>query len=125
YVADFIGGANRVLGTVLESNNQLSTIETALGRFQAPSVANLTAGSRAVICWRPEQLHQTSDGVIAVTVTHQVYRGAEWLVEAKAHNNTILSFLVRQDSVPEVGAGIRLSFDPKNAWIAADNGAES
>jgi len=122
YVADFIGGANRIAGRVLESDNRFSTIETTLGQFQAPSVAGLAPGSGAVICWRPEQLRQAHDGAIEVTVTHQVFRGAEWLVEAKARDDTKLSFVVREDTAPEIGTRIRLSFNPENAWIAADNG---
>ncbi len=124
YVADFIGGANRLPGRILESDNRLSTIETALGQFQASSVSGLTPDSGAVICWRPEQLHPARGGAIEVTVTHHVFRGAEWLIEAKAQDDTTLSFVVREDAVPEIGARIQLSFNPENAWIAADDSAE-
>ena len=124
YVADFIGGANRLAGRITASGDGISTIETALGTFQAPSVAGLTLGSGAVLCWRPEQLRPAPDGAIEATVTHHVFRGAEWLIEARAKDDTVLNFMMRDDSLPGIGSRIKLAFSSENSWIAADKSEE-
>ncbi len=124
YVADFIGGANRLSGRITTSDGKVSTIETSLGRFQAPSVSGLTSGSNAVLCWRPEQLFPAADGAIEATVSHHVYRGAEWLIEAKAKDGTILNFMMRDDKLPAIDEQIRLAFISESSWIAADNSKE-
>ncbi|MBN9025097.1 MAG: ABC transporter ATP-binding protein [Rhizobiales bacterium] len=129
YVADFIGGANRVGGRILEVANGAdavtATIETPLGRFTVPGVAGLKPGAAATLCVRPEQLAPAAHGAFDVTVTHQVFRGAEWLIEARAAGDLALGFVLRDGTLPAIGATVRLAFDPAHAWIAADAAPEA
>jgi ABC-type Fe3+/spermidine/putrescine transport system ATPase subunit len=124
YVADFIGGANLVAGRVISSTDTSVTIETPLGRFETPGVAGLSAGSNAVLCLRPEQLHLSNDGPLEVQVTHNVFRGAEWLIEARASDDTLLSFMVQDGDIPQPGTTARLGFHPAQAWIAPTSAGE-
>ena len=120
YVADFIGGANLAPGTVLGVTGQAAMIETPLGRFECPGVAGLGAGDKAVLCIRPELLRlQTGEGGFEVVVTHTVFRGAEWLVEAKAVGGITISLIVDDPAPPVIGSAVRLGFDPTRAWIVA------
>ncbi len=117
YVADFIGGAACVPGKITDTAIGAYEIETPLGQFATPGVRGLKAGSPAVLCLRPEQLFLDPQGRISARVTHAVYRGAEWLVEAEAAGIT-LALTVGNDDVPEIGAEIRIGFDPAQVWIA-------
>ena len=118
YVADFIGGANLVSGTIRSATAGSASIDTEIGAFQVPAVEGLRAASRATLCLRPELLRLSDKDGIAATVTHTVFRGAEWLIEARAANDLHLSAIV-DDTPPTVGAAIRLTFDPNRAWITA------
>ncbi|KFE35262.1 ABC transporter ATP-binding protein [Thioclava atlantica] len=117
YVADFIGGAACVPGRIASQAAEGYRIETALGQFAAPGVAGLRPGAEAVLCLRPEQLRIDPEGPIAARVTHVVYRGAEWLVELEAAG-VALALTTAHDAIPEIGADLRLGFDPAQVWIA-------
>ncbi len=122
YVADFIGGAACVPGKVLGADAAGIRIETPLGQFATRGAPGLQPGEAAVLCLRPEELRLDPSGPIAARVTHVVYRGAEWLVELDAAG-IALAALARHDAVPQVGATLRLGFDPAQVWIA--RGAEA
>ncbi len=117
YVADFIGGAACVPGSVVEQEAGCYRIETPLGSFAAPGGDGLAPGGAAVLCLRPEQLHPDPQGAIEAVVTHVVYRGAEWLVEVEAKGIS-LALHVGHDAVPAVGTTLRVGFDPAQVWIA-------
>lgn len=120
YVADFIGGANLAPGTILGAVGGAAVIDTPLGRFECPAVAGLGDGDKAVLCIRPELLRlQTGEDGFEVVVTHTVFRGAEWLVEAKASGDITISLIVDDPEPPAVGSAVRLGFDPTRAWIVA------
>ncbi|WP_457935443.1 ABC transporter ATP-binding protein [Mesorhizobium sp. 10J20-29] len=121
YVADFIGGANLLSGRIVARSGEGLTIETALGRFETPGVPDQSVGSNAVLCLRPEQLHPSANGVIEARVTHVVFRGAEWLIEARASDDTLLNFIVQNEDYPQPGSSVRLGFLPAQAWIAANS----
>jgi ABC-type Fe3+/spermidine/putrescine transport system ATPase subunit len=123
YVADFIGGANLVPGKVREVSAAAAAIETPFGTYESPSVSGLKPGSDAVLCLRPELLAFSGAGGIEATVTHTVFRGAEWLVEARASGDLVLSAVVADQDPPAIGSTVRLAFEPARAWIAAIDGA--
>ncbi|MBL8585005.1 MAG: ABC transporter ATP-binding protein [Rhizobiaceae bacterium] len=118
YVADFLGGANLVAGTIRSAAEGSASIETAIGVFEVPALEGLKPSSRATLCLRPELLRLSGKDGIAATVTHTVFRGAYWLIEARASNDQQLSAVI-DDSPPNAGASIRLTFDPNRAWITA------
>lgn len=119
YVADFIGGANLIPGTVRARDGDTASIETPFGRATAPCAATVAAGMAASLCLRPEQIaisrrrHDALNG----TVSHVVFQGAEWLVEVAA-GPALLQISCRDDAPPEVGAQVWLAYDPDRAWIA-------
>ncbi len=119
YVADFIGGANLVPGKIRSVSDGATAIETPLGIFASPAVPGLRMGSPAVLCLRPELLRLGTDEGFEATVTHTVFRGAEWLVEARALGGLTLSLIVHDAEPPAIGGTVSLSFDPARAWIAA------
>ncbi|MHA7971843.1 ABC transporter ATP-binding protein [Rhizobium sp. CAU 1783] len=122
YVADFIGGANLVPGKIHSVSDGAAAIETPLGMFGSPSVGGLRPGAPAVLCLRPELLRLGGADGFEATVTHVVFRGAEWLVESRALGDLTLSLVVHEAEPPTVGSIVRLSFDPARAWIAAADG---
>lgn len=120
YVADFIGGANLAPGTILGVAGEVAVIDTPLGRFECPAVAGLRTGEKAVLCIRPELLRlEAGEGGFEGVVTHVVFRGAEWLVDAKAVGGIAISLIVDDLEPPVIGSAVRLRFDPARAWIAA------
>lgn len=122
YVADFIGGATLLDGRITDVDSRIATIETPIGSFRAVAADSLQIADAAVLCLRPEQLYRTGESGIEAVVAHTVFRGAEWLVEAKAKDGTSLAYMARDGEVPEIGSAIFLAFDPAKAWIAPRNG---
>src|SRR5579883_3509693 len=118
YVADFIGGANLVPGQIRAVSHGRATIETRLGAFESPCAAGLIQGASAVLCLRPEQMRLSSADGFEATVTHVVFRGAEWLVELQIAGGARLNLLVREQKPPGIGEAIRFSFDVSRAWVA-------
>jgi len=120
YVADFIGGANLAPGRILSVAGETAVIDTPLGRFECPSVAGLQEGDKAVLCIRSELLRlQAGEGGFEAVVTHTVFRGAEWLVEAKTQGGIVISLIVDEPEPPLVGSAVRLGFDPARGWIVS------
>ena len=117
YVADFIGGANLISGKIRATSQDRATIETMLGIFESPCADGLRAGAEAVLCLRPEQMWLSAADGFEARVTHIVFRGAEWLVEARTAGGARLNLLVRDRKPPTVSDPIRFSFDASGAWI--------
>ena len=120
YVADFIGGANRIGGRVVELADGHAVIDTPIGRFRAPCAETLGADQGAILCLRPEQLEVAADGAIEVAVTHVIFRGSDWLVEARARDDSILNFHAAGNDAPTIGDQVRIGFAASQAWVAAD-----
>lgn len=114
WVADFIGGATCVPGEVRARTGETATLDTPLGTFTCPAAAEAKGG--AVLCLRPEQVGLADEGIPA-TVTHCVFRGADWLIECRAGNLTVQA--THAGTPPDPGATVALAFDPSRAWIAA------
>jgi spermidine/putrescine transport system ATP-binding protein len=120
YVADFIGGANLIPGTVLGRESDAATIETAFGRALAPCAAAVARGRAASLCLRPEQITLSlhpAEGALAGRVSHVVFQGAEWLVEVTA-GPARLQISCREDAPPAVGTSVWLGYNRDRAWIA-------
>lgn len=115
YVADFIGGAACLPGEVLSRDGTRLAIDTALGRHVVPGVSALRPGDAAVLCLRPEQITLADSGLSA-RVTHCVYRGSDWMVEALCEGVQLQA--VHAGTPPPVGADVHLRFDPNTVWAA-------
>ena len=92
YIADFIGGANLLPGTVqsLSARGDKATIATALGTVEAQCSAAVRMGEGASLCIRAEdfqtrELSSSADVVtFDATVAHIIFQGSMKLVEMYA-----------------------------------------
>lgn len=92
YVADFIGSANEVRGSVTELTATHCTVETALGLFKGPRLSGVDAqGQKVAVMFRPEHCSldelDPSHGpanTVKVQIAHQVFQGAiiEYVMQA-------------------------------------------
>lgn len=120
YVADFIGGSNLIKGKIVQNDLAKAVIDTALGRFTAPALADLKAGEDGCLCIRPEQLHLAADPPapsITAVVTHAVFAGSNWQIEARAAGQNLT---MTMDDPPAVGQTLSLGFQAHRVWIARD-----
>lgn len=118
YVADFIGGANRIAGVMSEVTEGIGVIETPLGKYRAKCAEGLSSGTSATLCLRPEQLSRTLADGLELQVAHTIFQGADWLVETRARDDTVVTYLAPQSELPEVGETVQVGFDPEDVWIA-------
>jgi iron(III) transport system ATP-binding protein len=93
FVADFIGSANFLRGTVKDAGSpaadHTALVETAYGTFRCSFAQTLTAGQSVLVSARPEDLilHETPPGdgfnVLAGKIAHRVFLGevVDYLVE--------------------------------------------
>jgi spermidine/putrescine transport system ATP-binding protein len=88
YVADFIGGANLVPGTIRSADaaSGKAVIETALGTIEAASSPEVAAGEPACLCIRAEDTQpvgapEPRSMTFRATVTHVVFQGSVKMVE--------------------------------------------
>ncbi|WP_421723793.1 ABC transporter ATP-binding protein [Bauldia sp.] len=116
YVADFIGGSNLIAGTVTECANGVAVINTAFGRVRTACAPEVAVGRPASLCLRPEVLTLGGDEAIEGTVSHTVFEGSHWLVEATAGGST-LQLRLSDDAPPAVGSSIEVGYDRARAWI--------
>lgn len=92
YIADFIGGANLLPGTVqsLSAGGDKATIETALGTVEAQCSKAVRMGEGASLCIRAEDFHprELSSSADVMTfdarVAHIIFQGSMKLVEMYA-----------------------------------------
>ena len=119
YVADFIGGSNLVEGKVLDCAGGAATLETPFGRAHAPCAPGVAMGQRASLCLRPEQLVIGAEKeVLAASVRHAVFQGADWFVEVAA-GSAVLRVRYPHEEPPAVGSAVSVGYEPVKAWIVA------
>ena len=123
FVADFVGGANRLAVTVRESVGDGYRVEAeGIGSWQTAGVPGLAAGSPAIAIVRPEAM-RLGDGDIVVT--------------GKVRDHSFVGPFVNLDVVTPTGATLRcmapgrtpqpeaataFAFAAADAWIVADDG---
>lgn len=122
-VADFMGGANLLKGTVKPSNR----VETEIGLLSMPDLKS-SPGQSVTLMIRPEHI-QMDDAAdtetnLKITLTGEVisarYHGGFIAYEIKVGAG---SLSVRRDSMKrfDVGSSVILSFDPAHIWPMPDN----
>jgi iron(III) transport system ATP-binding protein len=81
FVADFVGSANFLAGTVRAADGALTLVETAHGVMRCEFAASLAAGAKALVTARPEDIALFTapppDGlnVLKGTITNRVFLG--------------------------------------------------
>ena len=115
FVADFIGGATLVEGSVEAGGAGRAALSTALGLVEAPAVDGLQAGGKAVLVIRPEAIRPaTPEAGFAATVTHAVYQGERTMVEALARG---IALRYPADDAPAPGETVHLALDRARCFI--------
>ena len=80
YVADFIGGANEIVGALTARDGDWLTIASALGELKGrASVAGLAIGAPVSVMFRPEHCHVVQSGGTDVNVVRGVVRRSLFL----------------------------------------------
>lgn len=82
FVADFIGIANHLSGTMLGQEGGAMLLDTDFGKMRSEDVVEGTKGPQVDICWRPEDMlllaeNETAENanIIEGDVNHSVYMG--------------------------------------------------
>lgn len=115
FVADFIGGATLVEGTVEGTGEGRAALATALGLVDAPAAEGLQRGGRAVLVIRPEAVRpMPAEAGFSATVTHAVYQGERTMVEAVARG---ISLRFATDEPPAAGSTVVLGLDRARCYI--------
>jgi len=128
FVADFIGINNLARGTVSASNAGFLAADTALGELRALPNESLRAGSRCVVCIRPENIvlsavggHNTAQGRISFAA----YLGHTLRYDVDLGRGTTFRVDIRDPWHHEplaLGAAVTLSF-PQNGTVAVPDDA--
>ncbi len=104
FVADFIGVNNLVDGTVrsIEASGAQALVDTPVGAFRAVTTGDLRAGSKCVVCVRPENVDLEE-----VTAGENAVRGR--IAFAAYLGNTL-----RYDA--DLGSGVTFKADDRDPW---------
>ena len=114
FVADFIGGANLLDGTIdREAAPGLWRINTKAGSFEA-RLDRPPTGRQVTVCWRPEHARIESDGIEA-RVVHRTFQGAFTDLGLEAGG---VSFRVQlQETSAQEGETIRIAVRPERVQV--------
>jgi spermidine/putrescine transport system ATP-binding protein/putrescine transport system ATP-binding protein len=90
-VADFVGTANFFPGKIVAVTGDSVTVETALGRIDVRRRTNLTAGARATVAIRPENLTLSREaGSVSGRVAAVSYLGDRRLFQVNINGATAI-----------------------------------
>jgi iron(III) transport system ATP-binding protein len=117
FVADFIGSANFVPGTVADSDGDMVTVDTAQGPFRCAFTAAVRRGDAVLVTARPEDLtlHAAAPAgganVLAGTIVHRVFLGevVDYLVEFGSGEIRVRS---RADTEFHIGQPVHVAMPP-------------
>ncbi|WP_419787070.1 ABC transporter ATP-binding protein [Pseudodesulfovibrio sp.] len=98
YVADFIGGANLLTGTVGTVDSGRAIIETPLGVVEASCSPKVATGEPACLCIRAEDIQPVNEPesgmlVFKATVSHVVFQGSVKMVEVMVAGQKLIARL--------------------------------
>ncbi|MFB9833960.1 ABC transporter ATP-binding protein [Actinoallomurus acaciae] len=125
FVAQFIGAANVLEGTVRED----AVLDAGGVTFDAPG---LVPGREAVIAIRPERIRlvhgDTADAGATGTVAYRAFTGDAWQVEVRVTGGPTLTVQVADTGAgsvdpPGAGSTVALSWDPADL-IVLESGAD-
>ena len=123
FVAEFIGEANFLTGTMESRDGDTGVIRTDLGTFQGALGANAPdEGERAECMVRPEALRFQADlpNRLAARVSGSLYLGEVEQFVLQSNDRELVALCENPDAKePETGAEVELSFDPDDAVILA------
>jgi iron(III) transport system ATP-binding protein len=118
FVADFIGSANFLSGTVADPAGDLVTVDTAQGPFRCAFATAVRHGDAVLVTARPEDLvlHASAPGdgtnVLAGTIAHRIFLGevVDYLVEFGGGEIRVRS---RAESDFRIGQPVHVGMPPQ------------
>jgi iron(III) transport system ATP-binding protein len=121
FVAEFVGEANMIEGTLIATESGLGTVRTPLGKFRATlSTQEPTPGEEVVCMVRPESLRLNGDAEnsIRAVLESSVYLGEveQFVLSAGGVRLRAMRANPRQ-APPRPGEQVRVSFLPEDAVI--------
>ncbi|MHA6642475.1 ABC transporter ATP-binding protein [Mesorhizobium sp. A623] len=127
FVADFLGKANMLKGTVTSADAKTATITLADGRsVKAQSPTLLAQGSRVTIVIRPQKLLVGAAAIanrLAGRIVSTSYLGGNAVYEIDIGDNTILRANTLIDGKPlREGEMVDVGFDPSGCVLLDENG---
>lgn len=123
YVAEFIGRANCLTGTVTGASGQRATVDTAVGTVRGePSGPAVVVGAQARVVIRPEAvvLHDCVDDLgeahpgIVQTV---VFSGAQVRIQVELRGATVEVLASSRGDQPKIGDKVSVSWPEDACWI--------
>ncbi|MEM1764322.1 MAG: ABC transporter ATP-binding protein [Thermofilaceae archaeon] len=113
FVARFIGGENNFLvGKVVEASGDFAVLD--IGSAVLKGRGSVTSGL-AVLTIRPEKLRFANDGRIEGVVDMREFLGKTYKYVIRLNGG--VSLIVRSREKIEVGASVRLTFNPEDALV--------
>ncbi len=122
FVADFIGRANLIRGTVASLEGSHAAIDTAIGPIVGLNPQGIARGREAVLCVRPEfialEKYAGSGGrnVFRGTVETLVFVGEAYEGEIRI-GDTLLTTTISPTLNVEEGGEMVISFDPDHCFL--------
>jgi len=114
FVADFIGGANLVAGTVVAASAERATIDCPFGTVAAAGAEGVAVGQEASLCVRAEHVRIGPEAAacpvrFAARVRHVVFQGNTKTVEARVEGLPIVA-RVGHGAPVETGETVTMGF---------------
>ncbi len=124
FVADFIGRANFIAGTIASVSGTETAVETAIGRIACERKGAPAAGATVSVCVRPEFIRVVAadaggPNVFTGTVESLVFVGDAYEGEVRV-GETLLIFRVEPMTPIRVGGQIALRFDPRHCSLLSN-----
>jgi iron(III) transport system ATP-binding protein len=122
YVADFVGSANEIAGTLVAHTDGYCRVATSLGDLQARGDARLAPGQEVALLFRPEHCRLMTNGsstgpnVIACQVERSMFLGSQTEHVLRAADVRLVLRTLAVD-VPEREVAVQI--DPDYTWAFA------
>ncbi len=123
FVADFMGEANWLAGTLLQADAQQTVVESAVGRLTcAPSPSPVPVGSTVELGFRPESV-RLGDGhanTLAATIESRTYLGEIEQYALRLSDGSRIKAIEQDPSVARrPGDAVRIHLAPASVFLLA------
>ncbi|MCR5093482.1 MAG: ABC transporter ATP-binding protein [Lachnospiraceae bacterium] len=121
FVADFIGEANFLCGTLVSRDGDRGEMELAGGRISVEGVGTIDQGTPCSLVLRPESAVIAEEGQLPCEVTLSCFMGSYQNYEALVDGKTvkITDFNPKHKRIFEVGEKAFIRFDPNDIHVLA------
>jgi len=125
FVADFIGRANLLPGTLCACEDEYALVETAIGKMKAMNPKAFPVNTKVVVCVRPEFIRLSSlrdereNNLFKGIMQHLVFIGEAYEADIKI-GDTLLTTTVSPTKSIQEGDEIAIAFDAQHAFIVSE-----